>query len=243
MPAQVANVNSLAVRTTLGLVTIALLAPAIAAQNTTNQTGGRTAPSAPQGWSEQANEFGVGQAVFQDLIDGEPRPFEARFYLNTHYPEKGVTYFLFAVVTKQTPLTASFDALVDGSTGADIPVYKRDTAEGGTVIQWFVDGANMPAPGTPIVVRATIGSTGEGQYQAGALVQPFNYKWEPVNMASGTPASLYVGTQYGINRATESGCTGKLCELPVVKGAPAPAAFGVALALAAAAFVVRRRFP
>lgn len=236
--------NTLVKRTTFALVTIVLLsAPFAAAQNeTTNQTGPtRLAPSTPQGWHEQSNELGVGQTLFQDLIDGEPRPFEARFYLNTLYKDKGVTYFLFAFITKQTPLTGSFDSLTNGNTGEDIPVYKQDTEEGGKVQKWFIDAANMPDPGVPIILRGTVGSSGAGQYQAGALLQPFNYKWEPVAMSSGTPASIYIGTQYGVNRATSSECTGKLCDVTEVLPSPAPAFVGLLAAAAVGAVALRRR--
>lgn len=227
-------------RSLIVLVVAALLAPLASAQDANLTTP--TSPAPPQGWQESKNEFGTGQALYQDLIDGSPRAFEARFYLTTHYTEKGVTYFLFALDTQRTPLRATFDALENGETGESISIYKQETEIGGKLEKWFVDIANMPPPGTLIVLRGTMHAQGLGQYQAGALLQPFNYKWEGVAMSSGTPASLYVGTQYGVNAVTEKGCDGALCGASNVlsRFAP-PAALGLALAAVAVAAVAARR--
>lgn len=225
---------------------LAASAPTASAQ-TTNTTW-PPEPTTPQAWHDQRNELGSALALYQDVIDGEPKPLEARFYLKTHYnaryaPDKGVTYFLFALDTQRVPLRATFDSLVDDTTGAAIPVYKKEVEANGHLEKWFVDAANMPTLDHAIVVRATIHAQDEGQYAAGVLLQPFNYRWEPVTASSGTPAQLYIFTQYGVNQASERApCDGVICPaLELVRGTPAPAPLALAAAVAVGALLAGRR--
>jgi hypothetical protein len=188
--------------------------------------------------------MGDAQALYQDTIDHQSKEFVAKFWLNTLYRDRGVTYFLFALDLQRTPLTGTFDALLDDSSGHAIPVYKTEVDANGALIKWWIDIANMPPAGTPIEMHATIGSTGDGQFPAGALVMPFDYHWNQINSTTGTPEQLYIFTEYTVTNPTSNGCSGSLCSVVGVHS-PVPALGAVAslgaIGLAAAIAVVSRR--
>jgi hypothetical protein len=233
----------------LGIVIVLLsgsaliaLAPTVAAQSTNTSTTTSSYPPPPAGWHDQAGDLGDAQALYQDTIAGHARPFVAKFFITNYFKNDGVVYFLFALDLQRTPLVGNINQLIDTSTGKPLPIYRTEVQQNGAVIQWWVDIANMPPPGTEIDFQATVGSTGPGEFPAGAFVMPFDYHYQQINSYSGTPEQLYIFTQYTVNGATQSGCAGALCNLAQAVHSPVPgpdfiatiAAVGVATALAVA---------
>ncbi|MHB8585281.1 MAG: hypothetical protein ACYDDF_05520 [Thermoplasmatota archaeon] len=201
------------------VLTLLAVASPVSAQ-ATNSTNPWPPPA--NGWHDQSGDMGDAQALYQDIIDGSTREFVAKFWITDYFQNQGVTYFLFALDLQRTPLVGSFDSLINTANGKPIPVYKVETDANGELIKWWIDIANMPPPGTEIDLHATIGSTGSGQYPAGAMALPFNYRWEQINSASGTPEQLYILTEYTVNNPTQSGCAGSLCSLVHSAHLPVP---------------------
>ncbi|HVL49776.1 MAG TPA: hypothetical protein VM889_14560 [Candidatus Thermoplasmatota archaeon] len=187
-------------------------------------------PSVSREWHGQDTEFGRIRMPYQAEMQGEPIPIEARIVLQTHYTDQDGTYFLFAWDVSRQPFDVRFDKLMTAS-GSDIKVLKTESGDGQE--KWFVDIKNMPPPGTEIVMKGTLGATTKGLFPAGALVVPFNYRWEPIDMSNGVPATLYAFTQVGVNEETRSvGWSFPLAKIPGFEIPLAAAAIGVALVAA-----------
>lgn len=200
----------------LGLV----LAPTALAQNNAN--------CGDKDWHGETNEFGRICMMFQSSMLGEPIPVEAKITLNHLYEDRDAAYFLIQFNTENTPFTMQNVALKHK--GADIPLYKR---EGDKL---FVDIADMPPAGETFVLSATADACERGLYQLGALIQPFNYRWQRIVMGDGQPADLYGFTQVGVNEAS---CSGGIPGLP--KMAPAGGLIGAVAALSLVAVAARKR--
>jgi hypothetical protein len=196
----------------------ATVAPPVSGQGSDPSTGQ---------WHGQDNEFGKIRMPYQAQIAGEAIPIEARIVLNTLYTDKDGTYFLFAFDAKNTPLHISYDGLY-GPGGESIPVYRTDNADGQE--KWFIDVKSLPAAGSELVLKGTLGATSRGKTQVGAIVVPFTYRWEEVRMDNGIPASLYAYTQVDVQKETRS--VG--WSLPIGK-VPAPGGLATLAAIAAVA--------
>ncbi len=199
-------------------------------------------------WHGQDNEFGSIRMKFQDAIVGEPIEVEAHITLKTLYEDKRVTYFMFAFTAEGQPLCVNWDYI--GTEGGDgFSFFKEEGSNGDPVIKKFVEDTQMPPPGQKIVLKGTVGAADRGLMQVGALIVPFNYKWEKVTMKNGLPADLFSFTQFGVNKETP-GCSatgssggGSLVGNLRENLTPAPGAALVATAVAIAAGIVvwRRR--
>ena len=197
-----------------------LLAPSVAAQN--------SEICGDKDWHGESNEFGKICMQFQASMLGEPIPVEAKITLNHLYEDRDATYYLIQFNTEMTPFTMA-DVKLQHK-GVDVPLYKR---EGDKL---FVDIADMPPAGSTFVLSGTASACERGLYQLGALIQPFNYKWQRIVMSDGQPADLYGFTQVGVNEAS---CSGGIPGLP--KFAPSGGLVGAVAALALVAVVARRR--
>lgn len=197
-----------------------LLAPPALAQNNAN--------CGDKDWHGETNEFGKICMKFQDTMLGEPIPVEAKITLNHLYEDRDAAYFLLQFNTETTPFTMK-DVTLEYK-GSEVPLYKR---EGDKL---FVDIADMPPAGETFVLRGTADACERGLYQLGALIQPFNYRWQRIVMGDGQPADLYGFTQVGVNEAS---CSGGIPGLP--KFAPAGGLVGAVAALALVAVVARKR--
>lgn len=180
-------------------------------------------------WHGEQNEFGRICMKFQETMVGEPVYIEARIVLNHLYEDRDAAYYLFEFPTTGTPFKISDVKLQSG--GADIPLYKR---EGDKL---FVDVAEMPPAGEEMVFSATIASCDRGLYQIGALLQPFNYRWQKIVMSNGEQADLYGFTQVGVNEAS---CRGGIPGLPKMD-APSGGLVGAVSALALVAAFAQRK--
>lgn len=211
-----------AVRLALPLTAVLglLLAPMASAQN--SQICG------DKDWHGDTNEFGKMCMKFQETMLGEAIAVEARITLNHLYEDRDAAYFLIQFNTDMTPFTMSDITLTHD--GNEIPLYKR---EGDKL---FVDIADMPSAGETFVLGATANACERGLYQLGALIQPFNYRWQRIVMGDGQPADLYAFTQVGVNEAS---CSGGIPGLPKVS--PAGGLVGAVAALALVAVAARKR--
>lgn len=149
------------------------------------------------------NEFGAIKVPYQVKMNGQEVLIEARIVVKDMYADQDATYFMFAVDTKENPALYAEVSSLQTASGEDIEVFdKQEEAE---LVQWFVDVESMPAEGTEIVFKYMVGSTQPGFFQVGALLMPFNYRWEQVTMSDDEPAKIYGATQVGVNKATKAG--------------------------------------
>ena len=218
----------MALRSTLA--PILLVAFLVAASPAAAQATVMNAQCGDKDWHGEANEFGKICMRFQDSMMGAAIPTEARITLNHLYEDRDAAYFLVMFAAEGTPLKVSDVALtVDGE---PIPIYK---SEGETKL--FIDIQDMPPAGKTMVLSGTVDSCDRGLYQIGALIQPFNYRWQKLVMANGEQADLFGFTQIGVNEAS---CKGGLPGLPKVD-APAGGLLASIAALGAVAYALRRR--
>lgn len=161
-------------------------------------------------WQGQDSEFGSIRAPYTTTMEGERIPIEARVVLKENYEEQESRFFMFAFTVENTPLDVQFDSLVRMDTNAEMPCYQRQ-GDSETAIKCFVDLKDMPPAGTEIRMTGTLGSSGKGMAQAGAMVVPFTYTWMRVQMSNGLNAELYAGTQVNVVECTQkcSGLQGK----------------------------------
>lgn len=157
-------------------------------------------------WQGQDSEFGTIRAPYTAEMNGERVPIEARIVLRENYEEKESRFFMFAFTVENTPLDVQFDNIVRMDTGAELPCYQRQ-GDSKSAIKCFVDLKDMPPAGTEIRMYGTVGSSGKGMAQVGAIVVPFTYTWMRVQMSNGLNAELYAGTQVNVQECT-SACSG-----------------------------------
>ena len=192
-------------------------------------------------WQGQDSEFGSIRAPFAATMDGARVPVEARIVLRDNYESKDSRFFMFGFIVEPTPLDVTFDSVVRGDTGEELPCYQREgTAD--TAIKCHVDLKNMPPAGTEIHMRGSVGSDKKGSFNVGAIVVPFTYTWMRVQMSNGLNAELYAYTTINVKECSEK-CSGVISGGGNLKGAPGVGAIGVAAAgiIAVGLLALRRR--
>lgn len=155
-------------------------------------------------WRGQDNEFGSIRTPYTVDVNGERAAVEAKVILRKNYDDKQATFFMFAWTVENTPLDVTFDNLVRADTGQELPCTQRQ-GDGRSQLKCFVDRADMPAAGTEIVMRGTVGSSRVGTFQVGAIVVPFTYIWMRVPQSNGLDAELYGYTMVNVQQATGGG--------------------------------------
>lgn len=153
--------------------------------------------SATVDWQGQDSEFGSIRAPYTLAMEGARVPVEARIVLRENYEAKDSRFFMFAFTVENTPLNVQFDNLVRMDTGQELPCYQRQ-GDAESAIKCFVDLRDMPPAGTEMRMYGTVGSSGKGVSQIGAMVVPFTYTWMRVQMSNGLNAELYAGTQVNV---------------------------------------------
>lgn len=211
------------------LLSILVVAPSAAAQPTV-----MNARCGEKEWHGEENEFGRICMKFQEPMTGTSVPVEARITLHHLYDDRDSAYFLIGFLGDGTPFTFSDVRLTTGD-GKEITLFKRDDKP--RSVQLFVDVADMPPAGTELRLSGKVDSCERGLYQLGALVQPFNYRWQRILMNNGEPADLYSFTQVGVNKAS---CDGGIPGLPKVS-VPGAGTFAAVAAVAGVAVLVARR--
>lgn len=160
----------------LALVSAATLAPLTMAQQ--------------NAWHGQDSEFGSIRAPYGADVDGVRASVEAKVTLRKNYEEKDSRFFMFAWTVENTPLDVQFTNLIRMDTGQELPCYQTQ-GDAHSQVKCFVDLRDMPAEGTEIVMRGTVGASKVGSFQVGAIVVPFTYTWMRVPMENGLDAELY----------------------------------------------------
>ena len=186
-------------------------------------------------WHGEDNEFGSICMKFQEPMAGSPVPVQARIVLHHLYDDRDAAYFLISFLGDGTPFKFSNVRLTTGD-GKEITLYKREDTPRN--VKLFVDVADMPPAGTELRLSGKVDSCERGLYQLGALVQPFNYRWQRILMNNGDPADLYSFTQVGVNKAS---CDGGIPGLPKVSVPGVGAVAAVAAIGGVAALAARRR--
>lgn len=188
-----------------------------------------------QDWQGQDSEFGSIRAAYTVTMEGARVPVEARIVLREMYPEQESRFFMFAFTVENTPMDVRFEHLVRMDNGNELVCYQRE-GDSTSAIKCFVDLRDMPPAGTEIRASASVGSQRTGMFQLGAIVVPFTYTWNRVQMSNGLNAELYAGTQMNVAHATSDGGfggsgNGALAKVPGVGLVGVAAAGAVAVAL------------
>lgn len=177
-------------------VLIALLLPVApaAAQN--------SEPHSQSSTTGEDNEFGSIRTPYQMEVSGEPVIVEATVVLHEHYQDQKATFFMFAWDTQSAPAVDAEYIALETKTGEALKVTEVQSEP--ELVKWFVDVEDLPGVGATIVMRAEVDVRSKGFFSVAAMVVPFNYRWEQVQMSDGAQAKLYGFTQLGVNQETTS---------------------------------------
>jgi hypothetical protein len=155
-------------------------------------------------WHGQDTEFGSIRAPYSVDMNGQRVPVEAKIVLRKMYEDQDSRFFMFAWTVENTPMDVTFDHLLRMDTGQELPCYQKQ-GDGNSQLKCFVDLKDMPPTGTEIQMKGTVGSSRVGSFQVGAIVVPFTYTWNRVQMSGGLDAELYGYEDVNINQATSGG--------------------------------------
>lgn len=198
-----------------------------------------TPAASAQDWQGQDSEFGRIRSPYTVQMEGTRVPIEARIVLLENYEEKDSRFFMFGFTVENTPLDIKFDNILRMDTGEKLPCYQRE-GDARSAIKCFVDLKDMPEAGTEIRMQGSVGSSRTGVSQVGAIVVPFTYTWERVQMSNDLNAELYAGTQVNVVKATSGsgvlggGGNGGLAKVPGLGAVGLIAACAIAVTLVAA---------